>query len=124
MLPHGLITSDLDLFVANVNGADNTLYENLGNSNRWIQIQLKGTSSNRSGVGAKIRVKSVLSGKPIWQMREISSKSGFMSQSDLVAHFGLGKTAVVDSLIVEWPSGVVQILTEVSANQLISVTEQ
>jgi len=57
-------------------------------------------------------------------MREISAKTGFFSQSELVAHFGLGNADIVDSLIVEWPNGAVQILTDVSANQLLSVTEK
>jgi len=115
---------DLDLFVSNVNDADNSLYENVGNSNHWIQIRLKGTFSNRSGIGAKIRAKAVLLGESVWQMREISAKTGFFSQSELVAHFGLGNADIVDSLIVEWPNGAVQILTDVSANQLLSVTEK
>jgi hypothetical protein len=114
---------DLDLFIANVNNVNNTLYENLGNSNHWIQIQLEGTLYNRSGIGAKIRVRAELSGEPVWQTREISSKTGFMLQSELVAHFGLGSVLIVDSLIVEWPSGTVQILTGVDVNQYLTITE-
>jgi len=114
---------DLDLFVANVDDADNSLYENLGNANHWLQICLEGTISNRSGIGAGIRLKALISGEPIWQMREISAKNGFMSQGELVAHFGLGDAPVVDSIRIEWPSGVIQILDAVSADQLLTITE-
>ncbi|UCC45445.1 MAG: CRTAC1 family protein [Candidatus Zixiibacteriota bacterium] len=114
---------DLDLFIANVNNFNNALYENPGNANHWIQVKLEGKSTNRSGIGAKIRIKAVLSGEPVWQMREISAKTGFKSQSELVAHFGLGSATVVDSLIVEWPAGGVQILTGVDVDQYLTITE-
>jgi hypothetical protein len=114
---------DLDLFIANVNDADNTLYENLGNTNRWLQIRLEGRASNRSGVGAKIRLRALLSGEPVWQMREISSKTGFMSQGELVAHFGLADAAMADSLLVEWPSGYTDTLVNVGVNQFLFIIE-
>jgi len=96
----------------------------VGNSNHWIQVQLEGTRSNRSGIGAKIRVLAMMSGDPVWQMREISAKTGFKSQSELVAHFGLGNARIVDSLLIEWPSGLVQTITDLRANQLLRITEQ
>jgi hypothetical protein len=114
---------DLDLFIANVNNANNTLYENSGNSNHWLQIRLEGTRSNRSGIGAKVRIKAMLSDKPVWQMREISARNGFKSQSELAAHFGLGGAPVVDSLVVEWPGGAVQVITNITVNQYLIITE-
>jgi hypothetical protein len=115
---------DLDLFIANVSDANNSLYENLGNDNHWIQVELRGTRSNRSGIGSKIRVRAVLNGKPLRQMREISAKNGFKSQSELIAHFGLGDATQVDSLIVEWPGAGVQVLTGVNADQLLKITQE
>ena len=114
---------DLDLFIANVNNANNTLYENLGNANHWLQIRLAGRASNRSGIGAKVRLHAVLSGVPRWQMREISAKNGFMSQGEMVAHFGLGDAASVDSLRIEWPSGLVDSLRNVEVDQFLVITE-
>jgi len=116
--------SDLDLFIANVNSANNSLFENQGNDNHWLQVELKGTRSNRSGIGSKIKVKAVLNGKPLWQMREISAKNGFKSQSELIAHFGLSDALIVDSLIVEWPSSRRQVLTDVRSDQLVRIVEQ
>jgi Tol biopolymer transport system component len=114
---------DLDLFVANVNNYNNTLYENQGNANHWLQIRLEGKLSNRSGIGAKIRLRAILSGTPVWQMREISAKNGFMSQGELIAHFGLGDATFVDSVMVEWPSGIVDTLTGVAVDQLLIIKE-
>jgi hypothetical protein len=114
---------DLDLFVANVSDSNNTLYENLGNSNHWLQIRLEGHGSNRSGIGAKIRLSAALSGAPTWQLREISAKSGFMSQGELVAHFGLGDATLVDSIRVEWTSGYVDTLINVDVDQFLMITE-
>jgi hypothetical protein len=115
---------DLDLFIANVSNFDNALYENPGNDNHWLQVQLEGTRSNRSGIGSKIRIKATLSGKPMWQLREISAKSGFKSQSELVAHFGLGDASIVDSLIIEWSGGHIQTLTNVGIDRLLTISEQ
>jgi len=114
---------DLDLFLANVNNVNNTLYINNGNGNAWIQIKLIGTNSNRSAMGAKIRLRAMINGAPVWQLREISARGGFFVQNSLTAHFGLGDAAIIDSIKIEWPSGLVQYLVEVSVNQFMTVTE-
>ena len=120
----------LDLFVANYSegpGMPNDLYRNdakaNGNSNGWLLVRLVGTASNRSAIGAKIRAKSTLWGKEVWQMREISGGGGACSQNDLRAHFGLGDATQVDLLRIEWPSGIVQTLTNVAINQILPITE-
>jgi hypothetical protein len=112
----------LDLFVANWNNQNNCLYHNNGNTNHWLKVKCVGTRSNRSGIGAKVRVKAVMGGKDVWQVREISGGDGLGTQS-LDAHFGLGQAAVVDTVRVEWPSGQVQELANVTVNQLLVVTE-
>ncbi len=100
------------------------LYHNDGNENHWIMLSLVGTVSNRSALGAKVRVKSLIDNVPVWQMREVSSQSAYCSQNDMRAHFGLGDAVVVDSVIIEWPSGIVQYLTNLSINQIITVEEE
>jgi hypothetical protein len=114
---------DLDLFVANVNDENNSLYTNNGNTNNWIQIKCIGTMSNRSAIGAKVRLKATIGGESVWQMREISSKTGFMTQNSLMAHFGLGDASIIDSVKVEWPSGMVDVQTGASVNQFLTITE-
>jgi hypothetical protein len=116
----------LDLFVANgfvVFSRNNLLYHNNGNSNAWVNFRLIGTLSNRSAIGAKVRLKATIHGRTFWQMREISGGSGFGSQNDIRANFGLGDATNVDLVRIEWPSGVVQTLTNVRPRQFLTVFE-
>jgi hypothetical protein len=99
------------------------LYHNNGNDNHWLLISLEGTTSNRSAIGAKVSVKAVVNGAAIWQMREISAQSAYCSQNDMRAHFGLGDATIVDSLIIEWPSGIKQYSTGVLPNQILDIEE-
>ena len=120
---------DLDLFVANGGSMGLSspepgfLYRNDGGANNWIHVRLVGTVSNRSAIGAKVRVKATIKGKTFWQLREISGGSGYCSQNDLRAHFGLGNATNVEVLRIEWPSGIVQELRDVPAQQTLTVTE-
>jgi hypothetical protein len=116
---------DLDLFVANSqnDNENNTFYVNAGSSNRWISIALVGTESNRSAFGAKVRLKAIIDGQAIWQMREVSAQSGYCGQNELNVHFGLGDVDAADSIKIEWPSGVVEVLESVPSNQFMIITE-
>ena len=114
----------LDLFVSA--GVDTSttslLYLNNGNSNAWSEVKLVGVASNRSAIGAKVRVHATIRGKPMWQLREINTGNGFQS-GPLVAHFGLGDSTNIDQLRIEWPSGIVQTLTNVAPRQMLTVIE-
>jgi len=112
----------LDLFVSNVSG-ENFLYHNRGNSNKWLRVLLRGDISNRSGVGAKVRVRATINGLTRWQMREIAARDGLGSPSTLDAHFGLGDAASVELIRVEWPSGLVTELPNIAALQTVTVVE-
>ncbi len=103
--------------------AINRLYRNNGNLNRWITIKPVGTNSNRSAIGTKIRLKADIGGSLIWQMREIVSRTGRNAQPPLEAHFGLGDAAIIDSIKIEWPSGMVDVYTDIAVNQFITYTE-
>lgn len=83
-----------------------------------------GVASNRSAIGAKVWILATIRGKTFWQLREVSGGSGYCSQNDLRAHFGLGDATVVETVRVEWPSGIIQELGNVSANQFLTITEQ
>lgn len=95
------------------------LYQNQGNGNHWLTVKLRGTTSNRDGIGARITVKS----GGLSQIREVVSGSSFISQNSLWQTFGLGRSSKIDSLEVRWPSGQTQRLTNVSANQTLQLTE-
>jgi hypothetical protein len=113
----------LDLFVANWQGSrPNFLYRNNGNTNHWLKVKCVGTASNRAGIGAKVRVRATVRTADMWQLREISGGTGF-GQTSLPAHFGLGDAGVADTVRIEWPSGAIQELHSVSANQTLSVVE-
>jgi len=118
----------LDLFVANSNEPggslmqSNFLYRNNGNSNAWIRIKCVGTASNRTGFGTKLRVKATIAGQSRWQMRQIDGGDG-TSGGSLEAHFGLGNATNVDTVRIEWPSGIVQELHDVAPKQFLTVTE-
>jgi len=82
-------------------------------------VKLVGTKSNRDGIGSVVRVKS---GKDEqWQM--LRSGSSYLSQSEVVLTFGLGKEAKADSLEVQWPSGQVDKLSNISASQTVTIQE-
>ncbi len=114
---------DMDLFVVTLNNEPNYLFTNNGNSNRYLELKLKGKKSNSKGIGAKLLVKTTINGKKVSQMREVTSQSGFGGQNSFNQHFGLGNANIVDSLIVYWPSGIVQTMTQIGTNQILSITE-
>jgi hypothetical protein len=113
----------LDLFVANSGtGAKNFFYHNNGNTNHWLKVKLVGTVSNRSAIGAKVRVLATIRGQTMWQMREVSVGSG-VGNNELNPHFGLGDATTAQMVRIEWPSGAVQELKYVPVGQFLTVTE-
>ena len=100
----------------------NRLFQNNGNTNHWVVFKLVGTVSNRSAIGAKVRVKTTIQGKTFWQLREIGA-GAVNSQNDLRAHFGLGDATQVEELRMEWPSGQETTATNVTSKQLLQITE-
>ena len=92
---------DLDILVTNCNQRPDLLQNAIGNRNNWIQIQVVGEKSNRSGIGAKIKV---VTGTHI-QYWEVQSGGSYLSFHDLRAHFGVGKAEQIDLLEIRWASG-------------------
>ncbi|UTW63948.1 VCBS repeat-containing protein [bacterium SCSIO 12741] len=117
---------DLDLMVANRAGNDNDFYENeTGSCQSALCVKLTGTQSNRSAVGAKVRVKATIYGVAVWQMREVSAQSGGGAggQSSLRQLIGLGDATQADSVIIEWPSGLKEYYTQVNLQNCMELTE-
>ncbi len=110
---------DLDLLILNLNDRPRLLRNDLGNQHHWLELRLIGTTSNRDAVGARVR----LTAGGHTQLRDVRTSSGYLSQSDPRLHFGLGSTSRVDRVEISWPSGTVQILEKIAADQLITVTE-
>lgn len=101
---------DLDMFGARVTGAgsnNNILFRNDDtSSNKWISIKCTGVTSNKSGIGTVITLKSVINGNPVTQKRIVAGQDGYCSQN-LEQHIGLGNSPAVDSVIIQWPSGTI-----------------
>jgi hypothetical protein len=89
------------------------------NSGHWLDIALRGTKSNRDGIGA--RIKLVTKSGP--QYNHMTTSVGYASSSDGPVHFGLGPDNRADVIEIHWPSGVVQTLKDVPTDQVLSVVE-
>ncbi|HEU4753572.1 MAG TPA: CRTAC1 family protein, partial [Armatimonadota bacterium] len=112
-------TGALDVVVAHQR-APLLLYKNqVAPENRWVAFKLEGTRSNRSAIGAEVRV--------FWeggqQLQQVSGGSGFCAQNSRTLHFGLGKNAQIEKVAIRWPSGREQTLTGVEADKLHVVKE-
>ncbi len=110
---------DLDIFVLNVNGSAILLRNEGGNRHHYLSVRTVGTKSNRDGIGARIQVTA----GDLKQIAEIRAGANYLSHNDSKAHFGLGAHAQVDRLEIRWPSGIVQTLRDVKADQILTLTE-
>jgi hypothetical protein len=109
----------IDAFLVNL-GAPATLLRNTSSSTgHWITIQLKGTKSNRDGIGAHLEL--IAGGRK--QAAERVASSGYLSQDDGRMHFGLGGATKVEKLAVQWPSGREQVLENLAVDRIITVEE-
>ena len=108
----------LDLILANTlnENQNNSLFKNTGTGNNWIKINCKGTVSNTSAVGTKVRMKANINGSDVWQTRRIAASTGYNSQNSYTVHFGLGNATLIDELDITWPIGTVQTFTNVNVN--------
>ncbi|MEO7145484.1 MAG: CRTAC1 family protein [Bryobacteraceae bacterium] len=110
---------DLDILISTNNGPAYLYRNDGGNRNHWLQLKLVGSKSNRSGIGARVRISSA--GGPQWQT--VHSGSSYCSASDLALTFGLGHDTKAASIDIDWPSGVKQHLANVAADQHLIVKE-
>ena len=109
----------LDVVVANQRGPL-LVYKNTASSeNQWIDFELEGTSSNRSAIGAQVRL--FWSGQV--QIQEVSGGSGFCAQNQRRLHFGLGKAPRIERAIVRWPSGKTQTMENPEAGKVHKLKE-
>ena len=109
----------MDAFLVNL-GAKGTLVHNVStNTGHWVAIKLKGTKSNRDGIGARVEVYAA--GKRY--MEERVAESGYLSQNDDRLHFGLGAATTVEKLVVHWPSGREQTVSGQGVDRVLTVEE-
>jgi hypothetical protein len=111
---------DLDVLITENAGPARLLRNDGGNKNRWLAVRLVGRKSNRSALGAVVRIESA-SGK---QWQTVHSGSSYCSQSDLALTFGLKNDSTVSKISIEWPSGKMQQFTGISANRFLVIDEE
>lgn len=109
---------DLDVLVNCVNDFPQLLRCDAKSKGNWLKVKVVGTKSNRSGIGARV---TCVAGA-LQQVDEVRSGGSYLSQNDLRVHFGLGAAETAD-LELRWPSGLVDRLKGVKANQVLTVTE-
>jgi hypothetical protein len=128
---------DLDAVVNCVNAVPQLLRCDSSSNRTWVKIRLVGTRSNRTAIGARIKVVAqtgspVLSAKsaaegqpstPLTQIEEVRSSNGYYSSSDLRIHFGLNDAKKVDMVEIRWPSGAVDTLKDLDVNRLYVIEE-
>ena len=93
-------------------GRAGDLWMNDGGTNNWVKFALVGVESNLHGIGARITI----NGDWGTQIREVRSGTGYSHMSTLIAHFGLGTSTEIESVLIEWPSGTVDLIENVDIN--------
>jgi hypothetical protein len=108
-----------DIYAGYAASIPDALWLNTGNGNHFFGLTLRGVQSNRSAVGAKVSLYSAL-GK---QVRELRSGESYGIMNSLRAHFGMGQTTEIDSVVIRWPSGTVDVLHAPTVDQYIVLEE-
>jgi len=110
----------VDAYLVNLGAPGQLLHNTTRTAGHWIKVRLVGTKSNHDGIGALVEVTA----GGLKQRAERVSTSGYLSQDDWRLHFGLGAAARVERIAVTWPSGIGQVLENIAADQVVTVTEK
>ena len=110
----------MDAIVTNQNALSELLINRSPGNHHWLMVKLVGTRSNRDGLGARLKV-TPNGASSIFN--HATTSTGFGASSDPRVHFGLGASDGVESLEIRWPSGTVQTLTGIKADQILTVRE-
>lgn len=117
------LDGDLDMMVMNLDelGATCKFYENQGNTNNYLQLDLEGTISNRDALGSKVYVYTP---QHTYLKESFGGGASHCSQHSNTLHFGLRAEMIVDSVIIHWPSGIIQKFDEITVNNRIHLIEK
>ena len=110
---------DMDILVMNMNEPPSLIRSDSRSGNHWLKVKLKGATSNRTAIGARVYVRS---GR-LLQVQEVCSQDSYLSVSDFRLHFGLGRATQADMVRVEWPNSDPEHILNVGADQLVHVEE-
>jgi enediyne biosynthesis protein E4 len=109
----------IDIVVTVLNGEPQLLMNRSPNHNHWLILKLVGVTDNRDGLGTKVKI-TTANGV---QYNEATTAVGYNSSSDKRVYFGLGNATVVDRIELAWPTGVKQVLTNVKADQILTIVQ-
>jgi hypothetical protein len=110
----------VDAVLTRLNEPPVLLRNMMGAGNHWIALQLIGARSNRDAIGARV----ILRGGGVTQVNRVTTSTGYACSSEPVVHFGLGRSSRADRIEIEWPSGLRQVLTDVSGDSFVTVRER
>jgi len=111
---------DVDVIVNNVHETPNLYRLDLREPKNWLAVRLVGVASNRSAIGARVR----LTAGGLTQVEEVRGGGSYYSQNDLRRHFGLGSAGAVDRLDVRWPNGLEEAWVDIrEINRVLTLTE-
>jgi hypothetical protein len=110
----------VEVLVNNQNEPPSLLKQSGKQAGNWVLLKLVGVKSNRSAIGARVR----LTAGGLTQIGEVRSGGSYLSQSDLRLHFGLGNARRIDRVEIQWPSGVRQVVKDIAVNRVISIRER
>jgi hypothetical protein len=110
---------DLDVVILNSRREPTLLRNDSSRTNHWIQIQLRGTTSNRDGIGARVTVTA----GDLTQIDEVHSGRSYQSDFGKRLHFGLGQRRAVDQIRVKWIGGAEDIVRDVGVDHLVTIVE-
>ena len=110
---------DVDAIINNLDGGPMLIRNDGGDKSHWLLVKTEGTRSNRAGVGARVKVVTTEGS----QEKEVRSGSSYLSHNDLRLHFGLGKEVQIKQLEVRWPSGAIDYLKDIEADQILTIRE-
>jgi hypothetical protein len=110
---------DIDVLIMNMGEAPSLLRNDVKNDNRWLKVELQGTKSNRSAIGATVHLEA---GK--WKLTDVVlSQSSYISHNDTRLHFGLGAEPAAARITVQWPNGAVEVFPGAPACRLVRLVE-
>jgi hypothetical protein len=110
---------EIDIVVSAIQDHPQILMNRTANGNHWILLKLVGTKDNRDGLGTKVKITT----SDGVQYNEATAAVGYNSSSDKRVHFGLAKATVIERIELSWPTGMKQVLTNVKADQVLTVVE-
>ena len=115
---------DVDWLIMNMNEPPTLLRNDANNKNSWLEVKLIGTKSNRTAIGARVKIEyKSEDNKSQTQTDEVRSSGSYYSHNDLRVHFGLGKATKINSIEVKWLGGGTDKIPNVASNQIIKIKE-